>query len=123
MPAGPTKDVTLRLNVAAGSTSGIGRVMGGVGQGIAGAAGAVTGRAVGGPVGALIGGGLAGGGIGALVGSLVTGLFDQIKEAVRMFSPGTMRRYEMAWDDLMAVIGERFVPVIERATEAVRALA
>src|SRR5262245_21840394 len=97
-----------------------------VGQALRALGGVAVGRLAGGQLGGIIGGGAAGGPVGLAVGvavGAVENIFGKVKEAVAKFSPGTMHRYEMAWDDLYAVIGEKLVPVIKFATEAVRAFA
>jgi hypothetical protein len=105
---------------AAGPSTTMERFMGGM-------IGATAGQVAGGGVGALVGGSIAGsltaGGVAGLVVGVVAETFSKIQEAVGKFSPGTMTRFQYAWDDMMAAIGKEFVPAIEAATSAVRSFA
>jgi hypothetical protein len=96
------------------------------GGGAAGAGGAAGGA------GAAAAAGGAAGPIGLLVaGAIVAGksLYELGENAVRtgmefskLANPATMERYNLAMLDAQAVVGERFVPVVEQATDFVRAI-
>lgn len=59
--------------------------------------------------------------IGKLIA--VFGTLGTIASGVAKASPATMQRFTLAMSDLSAVIGQIFIPVIDRATTAIRAMA
>jgi len=83
-------------------------------------------------LGNLAGGNAVGGAIsiagpwGVIIAGVVEGLnklWDFLKSSVELANPAAMKRYQIAWDDLMATIGHKLTPIIDAATDAVRLFA
>jgi hypothetical protein len=65
---------------------------------------------------------LAGGPIGIAVG-VATTAFTSAMYAAGKAAPGLMAKFTDAWDDLIATIGNLFIPMLKRATDDLRSIA
>ena len=59
----------------------------------------------------------------AALNSAVGTFQSQVVSLVATFNPGEVRRFEYAWRDLQAVLGEALTPILKAGTAAVRGLA
>lgn len=112
-----------------GGGGGLAGLLGGAGGGIGGLVGGAGGGAIAaaGPIGA----------IAAVVGMALAKVKDAALQVVQRFvaltqamfrfaqvaSPGQAQRWTMALQDLQAVLGRTFIPVLEKATQGVRQIA